>query len=96
MAFSDEQIDRIITTLNERMPSMTLCVCGAQDKTWTVAEGIAPISILEEPGGVPLGGRYLPGVALVCNHCGHIRLFNLITLGLGDLAEPGEKKAEES
>lgn len=91
MAITPEVEQQIIEAIQRKAPRLAACpVC--QTGPWLLSEGFINLIIqdFDSGGGIVLGGPTMPTVALVCSHCGHTLLFNLIALGLRDLVTDGE------
>lgn len=75
---------KVRTALQEKGLPGACPVCGKT--SWVIAEGITYIE-LEVPStrfATSYQGQAMPCVPLVCDHCGHTLLFNLIVLGIWD------------
>ena len=71
--------------LNQKCPGVWICtVCGGQ--TWQSNDKV--FELRESRGGdVMMGGPVYPVMTLVCKRCGHVLLFDAITVGIVKHAE---------
>ena len=95
MAFSPEEMDRIVAAIRERVPEIAKCAACGHDQ-WTLADGLVRLTLQKERGVVVVGGRNMPCVALICKRCGNTLLLNMIVLGLEDLTTKKAEREEES
>lgn len=82
ISLPDQQ--RIISAIQARAPQASCPFCHRGP--FTLVDRYLSLSLSETAGAVVLGGSVLPIVSLVCSNCGHTQMFNLIVLGLADLA----------
>ncbi len=91
MPLSQEEKERILQAVQQRVSQLGKCaICGHGQ--WTLADGYVVLSVQDNlagalTGGLPIGARGIPCVAIVCNHCGNTQLINVIALGLQDLLQ---------
>ena len=78
--------DQLLKKLNEKNINPTCECCGHND--WAVIDQPVSLDITDLSGNVRIPSPQVPSAALVCNHCGNIRLFALGVLNL----LPGEVK----
>ena len=66
--------------INQKCPGVWICtVCGSQ--TWKSDDKV--FELRESSGGdVVMGGPVYPVMSLCCRRCGHILLFNAVTVGI--------------
>lgn len=86
MYLSDEQWDDVVRRLNQ-IPSRTCPVCGADN----MAVGrfvfeMRPFAF----GELASAGPILPVIPAECGSCGHILMFNAVSLGIVPLDEEGQ------
>lgn len=94
MALSQEQRDRALRILHERMPNPMCPLC--QHKEWTLdSEAFAFIVSQDDLKNIKLAGRGWPSLVMVCRHCGNTHLLNLAVLGLTDLFQSHEATRKE-
>jgi hypothetical protein len=83
---TDYQRDGLLARLDRVWTMLRSCsICNAED--WGVSDRLVELrghrgGATESDGPAPV----VPLVAVTCNHCGHVVLFNAITLGLIDAA----------
>ena len=94
MAINKEEKQKIIETiqkkLRERQKTLVCPVCG--NNGFILAEGYTQDSLQDELAGIVIGGKSIPVVIVVCNHCGHVIRFSLGVLGLLPKQEIKEEK----
>ena len=79
---SPEDKARIIKALNERIPSLKCPICG--NKSFILGDGYTQTFLTDNLQIVQLGGDNIPGVILICKHCGFISNHALGVIGLTD------------
>lgn len=77
---NEEKKQQIISALTRRVGSFVCPIC--HQSQFMFVDGYTVDSIQNDYKAVQLGGRFIPSVMLVCNHCGHIDRFSLGVLGL--------------
>ena len=76
----EDHLKKINQWFNEKAKKPFICeVCGHKD--WGVEEYIVTPTIIEN-NTVLVGGKALPQIVLVCNHCGNIKYFSAVKMGL--------------
>lgn len=93
MAFTKEELERIMAALKEKVPKPENCpICGNED--WNVGDNLVAVVLQEDAKQLKLTGSILPCIPVTCSNCGNTHLLNLIILGLRDLVVKEEKRAE--
>lgn len=77
---NEESKKEIIAALNQRIGKLECPICHHLE--YTFLDGYFVDTVQDDYKAMRLGGRMLPSVVLVCNHCGHIDKFSLGVLGL--------------
>lgn len=93
MAFSQEDRQRIVSVINERVSDWTCRLCKHNE--WTLADGLIALVLQAKPGTVMVGGPTLPCFAATCTNCGNTLLLNAMALGLTDMVEKRQEEKEE-
>ena len=79
MALDQEQLSKVNNWMRQKGVTDRCPACG--NNTWSVSEIVsAPIAM--RGGGIQLGGRNVPVLQLVCNHCMFIMQFAAVPMGL--------------
>ena len=95
MAFTQEELERIVAVLREKAPNPGNCtICG--NDNWEVGEEFIALVLQGDAKSLKLAGSFLPCIPVTCSKCGNTHLLNLITLGLRDLVEKKEEKRVEA
>jgi len=80
MALSQAQKQQVINWLQTKKPTGFQCsVCGVA--MWSVGDHIVT-AMVNEGGGLSVGGPSYPNAFLICNNCGHTVYFNAVMMGL--------------
>lgn len=79
---SQEEKTRIIKALNQRIPSLRCPICG--NTSFLLGDGYTQTFLIDNLQVVQLGGDNIPGVILICKHCGFISNHALGVIGLTD------------
>ena len=77
---NEENKKEIIVAINQRIGKLECPICHLSE--YTFLDGYFVDAVQDNYRSMRLGGRMLPSVVLVCNHCGHIDKFSLGVLGL--------------
>ncbi len=77
---TEEKKRKIADALSKRLGNLVCPMC--HQSRYTLIDGYVSEPVQEDYKKVVLGGRMIPSVMLVCNHCGHIDRFALGVLGL--------------
>ena len=76
----EERLAKINHWFNEKAKKPLVCeICGHSN--WGVEESMVTPTIIEN-NAILVGGKYLPQIVLICNHCGNIKYFSAIKMGL--------------
>ena len=78
--FTPDLRDQIIHKIQDKTGSTKCTICHTGPLI--IGDGIISLNLQKKTRGLVLGGPHMPCVALVCSHCGHTHLFNLVTLGI--------------
>jgi hypothetical protein len=96
MPFSNESKQKIQEILSRKLQdknqALNCIVCG--DTNFILADGFINNFLQDHPGILSIGGRSIPEIMLICNHCGHILKFSAGVLGL--LPEMKEEKNKKN
>jgi hypothetical protein len=82
---NEEKKRQIVKALTLRVGNFVCPIC--HQSQYTFVDGYTVDPVQEDYKAVQLGGRLIPSVMLVCNHCGHIDRFSLGVLGLMEKEE---------
>lgn len=82
---SVEDQNIIIARLEELKATMPCPRCG--ETNFTLSDGYSIIPIRADIKGITIGGRAIPCVTTVCNHCGYVSMHSLGIMGLMDMAK---------
>lgn len=88
---NDEKKKKIISVLTQRVGSFVCPIC--HQAKYSLVDGYTVDPIQDDYKGIQLGGKIIPSVMLVCNHCGHLERFSLGVLGLMDASEQSSEQA---
>lgn len=77
---SEDKKKQIAKALTERIGAIVCPIC--RHSQYTLLDGYFASSLQNGYKGIEMGGRVLPSVMIVCNHCGHLDNFSLGVLGL--------------
>jgi len=77
---TEEKKRQIADALSKRLGNIVCPMC--HQSQYTLVDGYVSEPVRDDYKKVILGGRVIPSVMLVCNHCGHIDRFALGVLGL--------------
>lgn len=84
MVINREEKQKIIETiqqkLHEKQRNLVCPVCG--NNGFILAEGYTQDGLQDHLAGIVIGGKSIPVIIVVCNHCGHVIRFSLGVLGL--------------
>jgi hypothetical protein len=69
MGFTDRQKAAIIAAIRTKIQG-PCPMCGKSD--WTLFDELGSINTASLGGSVSVGGKFIPLVQLVCNHCGFV------------------------
>ena len=96
MALKFEDIKlKIIEELKKRVPDFRCPVCNKGEMI--LVEGFINHPLQDElAGGIVLGGKSVPTVAIVCKNCGHTMEFSVGALGLLPKQEEIKKEKESN
>ena len=83
-----EEQEKIITTLNERIKELTCPMC--QNKKFVLANGYYYNILQSDLEQVSLDGQMTPVIGIICTKCGFLSQHALGALGL--LSSEGEKQ----
>lgn len=72
--------DKVIEKLNEKQIKANCEICTKND--WALVDQPVSINITDLSGNLRIPMPQVPSAAMICNHCGNIRLFALGVLGL--------------
>lgn len=75
-----EKKRQLADALSKRLGNLVCPMC--HQSRYTLIDGYVSEPVQEDYKKVVLGGKMIPTVMLVCNHCGHIDRFALGVLGL--------------
>lgn len=76
----EERLAKINQWFNEKAKKPLVCeICGHTN--WGVEESMGTPIIIENNNFL-VGGKTLPQIILICNHCGNIKYFSAIKMGL--------------
>lgn len=89
----EEKKRQIADALSKRLETIVCPMC--HQSRYTLIDGYVSEPVQDDYKKVVLGGRMIPSVMLVCNHCGHIDRFALGVLGLLE-GEKIEKNSEKN
>lgn len=79
-AMPRDKIEKIAAQLNARASGSGACqVCKTGQ--YTIAPHLVT-PMINQNGGVLVGGPSYPQAMLICGHCGHTRFHNVIALGV--------------
>lgn len=76
----EESKKEVIAALYQRIGKLECSMCHHSE--YTFLDGYFVDVVQDDYKTMRLGGRMLPSVVFVCNHCGHIDKFSLGVLGL--------------
>jgi hypothetical protein len=82
MPFSPEMQQRIIDALNAKDVESVCPRCGTN--SWTLVDGYMSHPLSDNLRTLVIGGRALPTIAVICNHCGYLAEHAAVTLGVLD------------
>lgn len=77
---SEDEKKQIAKALTEKIGAIVCPIC--HHSQYTLLDGYFVSSLQNGYKGIEIGGRVLPSVMIVCNHCGHLDGFSLGVLGL--------------
>lgn len=93
---ADEQKEKIVKVLNERIGGLKCPMC--HNGPFTIIDGYFNIPLQGSLHSYTMGGATVPMVAIVCNNCGYVSFHALGALGLLDRAtknrEPQATRSE--
>jgi hypothetical protein len=95
MPFSEEMKHRVASALATKGVRMPCPRCGTN--AWTLVDGFLVHPLTDDVNQIIIGGRSLPTVALVCNHCGYVTEYAAVLLGvLEPFPDPDEVQDQAS
>lgn len=71
--------EKFIEMLNQKWSTKVCPMCGVN--SWTVAENIYTLAMVEETGSIHLGKNLLPLIPVICDNCGNTILVNAKVTG---------------
>ena len=82
----EDKLQSVIKALRERGALPSLCSACHRSAAYSLEPFYSALPALDNPlGGFPIQiPRFWPIARVHCNNCGHIELFDLTVLGLGD------------
>lgn len=93
MALPKDFKKQLLKRLTERDVHHTCERCRRND--WQLVDQIVPISVVDDVRQFTIPPASIPSAALICNHCGNIRLFSLGALGIEYTTEEEKEKMVE-
>lgn len=88
---SEDKKKQIAKALTERIGAIVCPICHRSQ--YTLLDGYFASSLQNGYKGIEIGGRVLPSVIIVCNHCGHLDNFSLGVLGLMENENSGTNES---
>ena len=88
---SEDKKKQIAKALTERIGTIICPIC--HHSHYTLLDGYFTSSLQNGYKGIEIGGRMLPSVMIVCNHCGHLDNFSLGVLGLMENVNTGTNES---
>ena len=82
--------DKLLAALNQRGVTPICEICGRNN--WAVVDQAVSVQITDLSGTFVVPPPQIPSAGVVCNNCGNIRLFALVSLGLLPKPERGPKE----
>jgi len=81
MSTNEEIAKRIIAALEEKVGRRQIScpICG--NKSWTVNNRYAVLTLSEDANQVTSGGDIMPLIPVNCTKCGNTQLINILVLG---------------
>lgn len=82
--------EKFLSEINDKWINKNCPMCGQNG--WQIVPDMAALVNLDERGGIQLGGKIMPFIAITCTNCGNTILVNPLVLKCVDSAEEGETK----
>lgn len=93
MKLKDEQLQKILDTLNGYIPNGLTCpVCG--QKHWGLSNLLVEVKEYEKEENL-IGNKFVtPLISLTCNNCSNTLFFNAIKMGIVEKSSQKEEKTD--